>query len=115
VKRYFEGQNDAFEQILIELKKLKYKLETGVKDDEEDKEEREQKSEESERETLLKKALEKGVIIRHTSFYLHDDLPNGKVHGKKRMLQALNESSFFEKIQHQVARAGDIIREEKKE
>ena len=115
VKRYFKGQRDAFEQILIKLKNLKYELETNVEDDEEDKEEIEQKLEEKEGENLLKKALESGVIIRKTSFYLHDDLPNGKAHGKKRILQALSERNFFENIQNQIARTEDTIKEEKKE
>ena len=35
VKHYFEGQNDAFKQILIELKNLKYELETTVEEYEE--------------------------------------------------------------------------------
>lgn len=101
VKRYFEGQNDAFEKILSELKNLKYELETS--------EEQEQELLEEEGENLLKKALEKGVILRKTSFYLHDDFPNGKVHGKKKVLQAIMESHLQKKIQNQIATAEDII------
>ena len=102
VKHYFEGQNDAFEQILIELKTLRYELETSFEEDEEEKKEKEQASEKS-NEHLLEEALEKGVITRNVSLYLHDDLPNGKVRGKKRILEALNDNSFSEKIQHQLA------------
>ena len=91
------------------MKNLKYEPKTSVEDNKGDKEEIEQKSEEKKSENLLKKALEKGVIIRKTSYYFHEDLPNGKAHGKKRMLQALSERTFFKKIQNQVASAEDTI------
>jgi glycerophosphoryl diester phosphodiesterase len=109
-KHYFEGQKNAFKQILLELKNLKYKLETSVKDDEEEKEKVEQKAEAEEGENLLKKALEKGIIIRKTSYYLHEDLPNGKVHGKSKILQALNDRSFCKKITRQIASAEESIK-----
>ena len=109
-KHYFEGQKNAFKQILIELKNLKYKLEPNVEDDKEEKEEVEQKAEAEEGENLLKKALETGIIIRRTSFYLHEDLPNGKVHGKSKMLQALNDRSFCKKITRQIASTEKTIK-----
>lgn len=109
-KHYFEGQKNAFKQIFIELKNLKSELETNVEDDEEEKEEVEQKVEEEEGEILLKKALETGIIIRKTSYYLHGDLPNGKVHGKSKMLQALNDRSFCKKIKRQIASTEKTIK-----
>jgi hypothetical protein len=115
VKSYFAGQKDAFEKAAIELKNLKHELETSVEDEEKDQEEPEQQVEGEEREDLLNKALEKGVIIRRTSFYLHSDLPNGKAHGKQKMLQALSERSFCEKIQHQIASAENTVKEEQEE
>ena len=115
VKSYFEGQKDAFEQALLELKNLKQKREPRVEDDKDDQAETDQPLEAEEREELLNKALETGIIIRRTSFYLHDDLPNGKAHGKQKMLQALSERSFCEKIQHQIANAEDTVKEEEKE
>ena len=109
-KHYFEGQKNAFKQILIELKNLKYELETSVDDDEEGKKEVKQKVEEEKGENLLKKALEKGIIIRRTSYYLHEDLPDGKVHGKSKMLQALNDSNFCKKIQRQIDSAEKTVK-----
>ena len=107
LRRYFEGQKDAFDQVLIELKNLKYELETTIEDEGDEEEQNEALPEENSGENLLKKALEKGVIIRRTSYYLHEDLPNGKAHGKVKMLQALNDRSFCKKIQSQIAISDD--------
>ena len=109
-KHYFEGQKNAFKQILIELKNLKYELETSVEGGKESKEKVKQKVEEEEGENLLKKALEKGIIIRKASFYLHEGLPNGKVHGKSKILQALNDRSFCKKITRQIDSAEETIK-----
>lgn len=102
VKHYFEGQNDALEQILIELKNLKYELETGVEEDEEEAEASEQISE-ADTENLLEEALAKGVITRKISLYLHEDFPNGKIRGKQPVLEALKNRELSEKIRNQLA------------
>ncbi len=97
--RYFEGQQEAFEQVLIELKNFKCDLETDIEDDEKI----EAALEENESEELLKRALDKNIIIRKTSYYLYEDFPDGKLHGKKRVLEALEDKNLFEKIKNRTA------------
>ena len=109
VARYFEGQQDAFEQVLIELKNLKYELETHVAEDEHDDEvEREvgesiSATEKGER--LLQAALDSAIITRKTSFYFYEGFPSGKVQGKKRVFEQLSDESLAEKITRQIAEA----------
>jgi hypothetical protein len=94
VKHYFEGQQDALEQVLIELKNMKYELDTSGESEDEIEEE----TEENEHEKLFQKALEKGTIIRKTSFYICEDFPGGKFHGKQKVLDALKNQDLFERI-----------------
>jgi hypothetical protein len=47
---------------------------------------------------LLQKALEKGIIMRKTSFYVCEDFPDGKFHGKQKVLDALQNQDLFERI-----------------
>ena len=71
---YFEGQKDAFEQLLIEVKNLRYEFESSTKSDEE---ERAADSDEStpvdDAEALLDAALASDVITRKTSYYFHEN------------------------------------------
>lgn len=94
VKHYFEGQQDALEQVLIELKNMKYELDASGEDEDGIEEETEM----NEHEKMLKKALEKGIIIRKTSFYICEDFPDGKFHGKQKVLDALKNQDLFERI-----------------
>jgi hypothetical protein len=90
-------------------------LETSVEDAKDDKKEIRERVEENENESLLKKAIEKGIIIRKNSFYFYEDLPNGRVQGKKRIFQAFEENNLYQKIQRQIALAENSITEEKQE
>jgi hypothetical protein len=107
IERYFEGQQDAFEQVLIELKNLKYELEVHVEEDphadefEQEDVESAYSIEESER--FLQEALDKGVITRKISFYFYEDFPTGKVQGKQRVFELLSDENIAEKIKQQIA------------
>ena len=104
VKHYFEGQGDAFEQVLIELKHLKYELETS------DEEEEEQELEESGQEVatatgaerLLQQALAKGIITQKSSHYYYEDFPKGRVQGRDNVLATISEPELYEKLQSQL-------------
>ena len=107
IECYFEGQQDAFEQVLIELKNLKYESEMHVEEDEHE-DEIEQEAVKSisspeEDERLLQEALDKGVITRKVSFYFYEDFPTGKVQGKQRLFELLSDKTIAEKIKHQIA------------
>lgn len=102
VKAYFEGQQTAFEKISLELKILKDESEISVEHAEK---EIPPKLEEKDIAEVFQEALEKGVIIRKSSFYFHEDLPNGKIQGKKKVLEALRDNTFCENIQHQLAKS----------
>lgn len=108
VKRYFEGQQDAFEQVFIELKNLKYELEMHVEEAEAE-DEIEQAAVESvssaeEGERFLQEALDKGVITRKISFYFYEDFPTGKVQGKQRVFELLRDKTLAENIKQQMAK-----------
>ena len=106
-ERYFEGQQDAFEQVLIELKNLKYELEVHVEEDphanEFEQEDVENVSSTEESERFLQEALDKGVITRKVSFYFYEDFPTGKVQGKQRVFELLSDEKIAEKIKQQIA------------
>lgn len=104
---YFEGQQDAFEKVLMELRILKYELETHGKDEDEGgaipPKAEEVAAPAEEGEDLLRKALETGVITQKISLYLHEDFPGGKVRGKKRVFDLLDDEHLAEKIRRQIA------------
>lgn len=93
-KHYFKGQQDAFKQVLIELKHIEDECETSCEKNEENEEDLGEHT----NETLLTNALEKGVILRKTSFYFYEEFPNGKLHGKQKVLDALQDEELFERI-----------------
>jgi hypothetical protein len=109
-ERYFEGQQDAFEQVLIELKNLKYELELHLDEDphawEIEQEDVESASPTEENEHFLQEALDKGVITRKISFYFYEDFPTGKVQGKQRVFELLSDEKIGGKIKQQIAEMG---------
>jgi hypothetical protein len=108
-ERYFEGQQDAFEQVLIELKNLKYELESHETEQTDAvKEESAEKATEAisavdDTEMLLQDAISKGVITRKTSFYFYDGFPNGKIQGKKNAFSLLKDEDLAAKVKQQIA------------
>ena len=107
IERYFEGQQDAFEQVLIELKNLKYEFEMHIEEDPHASEIEQEavksvlSTEEGER--LLQEALDKGVITRKVSFYFYEAFPTGKAQGKQRVFELLSDETIAEKIKQQIA------------
>ncbi|PIE35020.1 hypothetical protein CSA56_05950 [candidate division KSB3 bacterium] len=106
VKYYFEGQEDAFEQILIELKNLKYELD--MSEDEEEEEQTIEKSTQEDiegdgAESLLQQALKKGIITQRSSHYYYDEFPNKRLQGRGNVLAALSDTELYEKIQQQLS------------
>jgi hypothetical protein len=107
-ERYFEGQKEAFEQLLIEVKNLRYEFESSTKSDEE---ERAADSDEStpvdDAEALLDAALASDVITRKTSYYFHENFPNGKVQGKEKVLNLLKDEATATAVRQQFDETGN--------
>ena len=122
-KHYFEGQSDAFEQVLLDFKKLKYEFEAhsdesadetgkqetpvrkrGAKKKVESPEERY-----PEQAALLKEAKGVGVIEQKSSHYYHDDFTTGRepgrVQGRLNVLKELANEEIAQKIREQIAQA----------
>ena len=122
-KYYFDGQSDAFNQVLIELKNLKYALEAHI--DDEEKEEARESGEEvkvkrrrrkknvekvespeekyPEQAALLKEAKERGVIEQKSSHYFYEGFEGGKIQGKMNILQELAKEEIAQKIRERFA------------
>jgi hypothetical protein len=123
VKHYFDGQSDAFEQILMELKNLKYELDSHIDDNDEDEttEAEEEKVKKDRRKTkvkateeqypeeavLLEESKERGVIVQKSSHYFHEAFVGGKVpgrvQGKLNVLKELAKEDIAQKIREQLA------------
>ncbi len=148
IKHYFEGQNDAFEQVLMELKNLRYELEVHIDDVDDEIEEavvveveeavvveveeavaaeveeavaveveeavvkktrkkrkraKAPQIQKPEEEALLKEAIAQGVITQKSSHYYNEIFPGGKIQGKIKILEALEQEDIRQKIQGQFA------------
>lgn len=112
-RQYFEGKQDAFKQVLIELKHLRYEFGNSIDnetaeghDDSEaaiEKNSPEPAVPSDTHEELLKDALECGIITRKTSLYFYDDFPHGKVRGKKLVFEQFCKEELAAKIRRQIA------------
>lgn len=121
IKHYFDGQVDAFELILIELKNIKFELEMHVEDVDDDEIEVEiveesvrkprkkkmkapkaPKVEKPEQEALLKEAIERGVMQRKASHYFYETFPGGKIQGKVKVLEELEKEEVAQRIREQL-------------
>ena len=123
-KHYFEGQSDAFEQVLLDLKKLKYELESSGDEDAEGgkgdqptsarkskvKKQPETPSPEElypEQAALLKEAKEAGVITQKSSHFFYDAFTTGKqpgrVQGRLNVFKELANEEIAQKVREQIA------------
>lgn len=123
-KHYFDGQSDAFGQVLLDLKKLRYELESSVDDPAEDVKEppkasgrksKVKKAPESpspeelypEQAALLNEAKEAGVITQKSSHFFYEAFTTGKqpgrVQGKIGVFKELANEEIAHKIREQIA------------
>ncbi len=112
VKHYFEGQGDAFEQVLIELKNIKYEvLETAsdAKVEEASEEQGQDVASAKGAEGLLQQAIENGIMERKASHYYYEDFPNGRIQGRDKVLAAISEPELYEKLRSQLDESQDSV------
>jgi hypothetical protein len=112
-QQYFEGKQDAFKQVLIELKHLRYELGNNLESDADERHDdpdarietpgSEAAVPSNADEELLKVALECGIITRKISLYLYEDFPHGKVRGKKLVFEQFCNEELVAKIRRQIA------------
>lgn len=125
-KHYFDGQSDAFNQVLLDLKKLKYELEAHTDDNDLNKKESEdvtvkkrgpksktkipEKTPEElypEEAALLKEAKDAGVITQKSSHYFYEAFTTGKepgrVQGRINVFKELAKEELAQKIREQLA------------
>ncbi|PID58611.1 hypothetical protein CSB45_03445 [candidate division KSB3 bacterium] len=123
-KYYFDGQSDAFGQILLDLKKLQYEFEFHADDDAESVEKnattkrtrRPRRSKENvespedkypQEAELLKEAKAGGLIVQKSSHYFYEAFTSGKqpghVQGRINVLKELANEEVAQKIREKLA------------
>ena len=106
-ERYFEGQKDVLEQVLLEMKILRDQFAPDANEVAALAEEEFVEAPKSlnAAENLLKDALSKEIIARKTSYYFHDSFPSGKAHGKRKVLELLGNEEIAAALQQQITNA----------
>ena len=109
-ERYFEGQKDVLEHVLLDMKILRDQFAPDANEIAAltaEGEPVEAPNALNEVETLLNEALAKEIIIRKTSYYFHECFPTGKAHGKRKALEYLEDEKIATILQQHLTEAAN--------